>query len=202
MRFAPFWFQPLRKENRMGQVIAGMTMSLDGFVNDRSGSAEPLYPDFATLRNAPPLQESIQQTGAVVMGRNAFAMAHDPDWYAGNYEYQVPIFVVTHQKPLQHPKETNRLTFTFVTNGLASAIEQAKAAAGEKDVTVIGGASIIQQGLIAGLVDELDVDIMPVLLGGGLRLFENLGNNLFQLERISVMALPSGRTHLRYRVVR
>jgi len=76
-----------------GKVVLGMTMSLDGFINDRDGSVGALYPDLAALRDTEPLQESMQNTGAVVMGRNAFAMAEDPDSIAENYEYQVPIFV-------------------------------------------------------------------------------------------------------------
>ncbi|OGO36264.1 MAG: riboflavin biosynthesis protein RibD [Chloroflexi bacterium RBG_16_56_8] len=184
----------------MGKVIPGMTMSLDGFINDRSGSVEALYPDLVALRNTEPLRESIQNTGAVVMGRNAFAMAEDPDSIEGNYEYQVPIFVLAHQAPKRHPKENDRLTFTFVTNGIENAIKQAKAAAGDKDVTVIGSASTAQQCLKAGLADELHIDIMPVLFGGGLRPFEDVGAEQFQLVRMKVMELPAGRTHLRFRV--
>ena len=183
----------------MGKVILGMTMSLDGFINDRNGSVGALYPDLAALRNTEPLRESIQNTGAVVMGRNAFAMAEDPDSIAGNYEYQVPIFVLTHQAPKRHPKENDRLTFTFVTNGIENAIKQAKAAAGDKDVTVIGSASTAQQCLKAGLADELHIDIMPVLLGKGLRLFEHLDENQIGLEKIKAVDAPV-RTHLRFRV--
>ena len=115
------------------------------------------------MSDSEPLREAIQQTGAVVMGRNAFAMADDPDFYAETYEFQVPIFVLTHTLPKKQPKENDQLTFTFVTDGIASAIKQAKVAAGAKDVTVIGGASTIQQCLQAGLADELQIDIMPVL---------------------------------------
>ena len=136
------------------------------------------------------------------MGRNSYAMADDPDRFAGNYEYQVPIFVLTHQPPQSHPKETDQLTFTFVTDGIESAIRQARAAAGEKDVNIIGAASTAQQCLNAGLADELHVDMMPVLLGGGLRPFEGLDVNQIQLERLDVMALPGGRTHLKFRVVK
>jgi dihydrofolate reductase len=92
----------------MGKVVLGMTMSLDGFINDRNGSVEVLYPDLVALRDIDPLKESIQNTGALVMGRNSFDMAEDPDSLAGNYEYQVPIFVLTHQPPKKHPKETDR----------------------------------------------------------------------------------------------
>ncbi|GIK37922.1 MAG: hypothetical protein BroJett011_17550 [Chloroflexota bacterium] len=106
----------------MGKVIIGMTMSLDGYVEDRSGSVGALYPDLDTLRDTEPLCEAIQHTGAVVMGWKAFAMAKDPDFYAGNYEFQVPIFVLTHTPPDKRPKETDQLTFTFVTDGIESVI--------------------------------------------------------------------------------
>ena len=178
-----------------------MTMSLDGFINDRKGSVEALYPDLASLREIDPLKESIQNTGAVVMGRNSFAMSEDPDWFAGNYEYQVPIFVLTHQPPEKHPRETNDLTFTFVTDGIQSAIEQAKAAAGEKDVNVIGATNTAKQCLESGLADELHVDVMPVFLGAGLRAFEEIDERQIKLERIKAMELPGGRTHLRFRVI-
>jgi dihydrofolate reductase len=187
---------------KMGKVILGMTMSLDGFINDRDGSVGNLFPDLEELRNTEPLQESIRMTGAVVMGRNAFAMAEDPDSYASNYEFQVPIFVLTHEPPKKHPKETEDLTFTFVTEGIEDAIEQAKAAARDKDVTIIGGASVARQCLKAGLVDELDIDIMPVLLCGGLRLFEDMDAERIQLEKIKVIESPTGMTHLSFRVAR
>lgn len=186
----------------MGKVILGMTMSLDGFINDRDGSVEALYPDLAALRETEPMKESIQNTGAVVMGRNSFAMAEDPDSIAENYEYQVPIFVLTHQPPKRHPKETGTLTFTFVTDGMESAIRQAKAAAGDKDVTVIGAASTAQQCLKAGLADELHIDIMPVFLGSGLRPFEGIGEGQLQLERLKLVELPAGRTHIEFRVIK
>jgi dihydrofolate reductase len=185
----------------MGKVILGMTMSLDGFVNDEKGSVAQLYPDLDQLRDTEPLQEAIRNTGAVVMGRHAFDMADDPDFYAGNYEFQVPIFVLTHEPPNKHPKETEDLTFTFVTDSLESAIAQAKAAAQDRDVTIIGGASVAQQTLRAGLVDELEIDVMPILLGDGLRLFEETDNRQVQLERLEVMELPGGRTHLKFRII-
>jgi dihydrofolate reductase len=186
----------------MGKVVFGMTMSLDGFINDRRGSVEALYPDLAQLRDIDPLKESIQNTGAVVMGRNSFAMSEDPDWFAGNYEYQVPIFVLTHQPPEKHPKETDEITFTFVTDGIESAMRQAKAATGDKEVNIIGATSTAKQCLAAGLADELHVDIMPIFLGGGLRAFEEMEDGQIKLERIKVMELPGGRTHLGFRIVK
>ena len=120
------------------------------------------------------MNAAIEQTGAVVMGRRTFEMG-DPDSYVGNYEFQVPILVVTHHPPAVPPKQDEHLTFTFVTEGVETAIEQAKAAAADKVVQVVGGASILQQLLRAGLVDELHLAVMPVVFGGGLRLLENLG---------------------------
>ena len=186
----------------MSKVILGTTISVDGFINDRSGSVAALYPDLETWRDTEPGRESIQNTGAVVMGRNSFAMAADPDWFAGNYEYQVPIFVLTHRPPQKHPKESDTLTFTFVTDGIESAIAQAKVAAGDKDVNIIGATSTARQCLQAGLADELHIDIMPVLLGGGLRLFEGTSEEQIRLERLKVIELPGGRTHLRFRIVK
>lgn len=186
----------------MAKVVVGMTMSLDGFVNDRSGSVAALYSDFEALQDSEPMREAIQTTGAVVMGKNAFAMAEDPDLYADHYEFQVPIFVVTHEIPGRKPKESDQLTFTFVTDGVESAINQAKLAAGDQDVTVIGGATTIRQCIQAGAADELHVDIMPVLLGDGLRFFEDFGISPIQLERLAVVDLPTGRTHIRFRIVK
>lgn len=192
----------------MGKVIFGLTMSLDGYINDRNGSVERLYSDLAvgnlqdeSIQNNAVMQEAIRSTGAVVLGKHAFLMAEDPDSYADTYEFQVPIFVLSRTKPDKNPKENENLTFTFVTEGIEAAISQAKEAAGGKDVTIIGGASTAQQALRAGVVDELHIDIMPVLLCGGLRLFEALGAEQIRLERMQVVELPAGRTHLRFRIV-
>jgi dihydrofolate reductase len=186
----------------MSKVVVGMTISLDGFVNDRSGSVDSLYSDLESLRDSEPLRESIHKTGAVVMGKNAFAMSEDPDLYAYNYEFQVPIFVVTHAIPNKQPKETDKLSFTFVIDGVDSAIKQAKLAADNKEVTVIGGASTIRQCIKAGVADELHVDVMPILLCGGLRLFEDFGITPIQLERLNVVNLSFGRTPFKFRVVK
>jgi dihydrofolate reductase len=100
-----------------GKVIAGATMSLDSFIADRNGSVDRLYPDLEALRKTESLQESIRTTGAVVMGRRAYAMG-DPDSYVGNYEYQVPVFVLTHHIPDKPPKQGEKLRFTFITDGI------------------------------------------------------------------------------------
>jgi dihydrofolate reductase len=185
----------------MAYVIAGQTMSLDGFVADVDGSAGPLYDDLAALQGTPYMDAMIEQTGAVVMGRRSYEMPEDPDTVADEYEFQVPIFVVTHRPPARHPKENERLTFTFVTDGVESAVAQAVAAAGEKAVTVIGGVDVIRQLLRAGLVDELHVDVVPVLLGSGIRFLDDPSLAGIRLEKAAVIE-AGPRTSLRFRVVR
>ena len=182
----------------MARVIVGMTTSLDGFVTDQSGSAGRLYPDLATLRSTTYMHAIVQETGAVLMGRRTFEMGA-PDSYVGNYEFQVPIFVVTHEPPRVQPKQDEHLTFRFVTDGVESAIAQATAAAGDKAVQVVGGVKVAQQLLHAGLVDELRVDVMPVLLGAGLRLFGDTDAERVQLEKIGVQEVGA-RTCLSFRV--
>ena len=183
----------------MGKVIVGATLSLDGFMNDRNGDVSRLYPDLEALRRTEMLQEEIRTTGAVVMGRRAYDMAEGD---LTDYEYQVPIFVLTHHVPEQAVKGVNdQLTLTFVTDGIQSAIEKAKAAAGDKHVMVVGGANTAQQCLRAGLVDEIHMGLVPVLLGEGLRFFEPLANEHLELERTRVFESPT-RTDLWFRVVK
>jgi dihydrofolate reductase len=183
----------------MGKVVLGMTISLDGFVNDRNGDVGRLYPDIANLRNTEVVQEAIRTTGAVVMGRHAYDMAQGD--FTG-YEFQTPIFVLTHHIPEEVAKgENENLRFYFVTDGIEGAIEKAKIAAGDKNVAVIGGADTAQQLLNAGLVDELEVDIAPVLFGAGLRLFENLDVEQIELEQIKVLEYR-GVTHMKYRLAK
>ena len=167
----------------MAKVILGVTISLDGFAEDSNGSVGALYPDLDTLRNTDVMRDTIQKTGAVVMAWKEFAMAEDPDWFAGNYEFQVPIFVFTNKVPKKHPKETETLTFTFV-KGIENAIRQAKASAGLKNITIIGSASTAQQCLKAGLADELHIDIISMFLYGGFRPFENIGAKPIRMEKI------------------
>ncbi|HEY6387653.1 MAG TPA: dihydrofolate reductase family protein [Candidatus Acidoferrum sp.] len=183
----------------MAKVIVGMTISLDGFVADQNGNAGRLYPDLAALRHAAYMKDAIEQTDAeVLMGRRTFEMG-DPDSYLGNYEFQVPIFVLTDHPPGVAPKKDEHLTFTFVTDGVESAVAQAKAAARDKAVQVVGGVSIAQQLFDAGLVDELHIDIMPVFLGTGLRSFESSSLARVRLEKINVQE-GGARTSLRFRV--
>ncbi len=183
----------------MARLIAGMTVSLDGYVQDAEGSAAALYTDLADLQDSPYVKAMQDETGAVLMGRRTFEMAGDPDSYADSYELQVPIFVLTHTPPAVAPKRNERLSFTFVTDGVESAVALAAAAAGERAVTVVGGVDLNRQLLAAGLVDELRVDVMPVLLGAGLRLFD--GTPPLALEKLGVDDVGP-RTSLRFRVLR
>lgn len=167
----------------MAKVYFGMIVSLDGFVNDREGKISTLYesykPHAATL-------EADENTGAVVMGRNSFEMAEDTDGYADHYEFQVPLFVLTHTPPAKHPKENDKLTITFVTDGIEEAIRQAKIAANGKDVLVLG-ANVCQQLLRANLADELQIAFAPVLLGKGVRFFEHMEEHEIYLEKIKAI---------------
>jgi dihydrofolate reductase len=156
----------------MGQVVAGMTMSLDGFVADPSGRADRLDPDLASLQGSDYMNAAVKETGAVL----------------------------PHHPPPAPPRQDELLTFTFVNDGVASAVAQAKAAAGDKAVQVVGGANVIQQLLRAGLVDQLDVDIMPVLLDDGLRLLENIDPGRVRLETLDVQSVGQ-RTRPKFRVV-
>jgi dihydrofolate reductase len=154
------------------------------------------------------LEESISATGAVVMGRRMFSGGEGPweqdpnaeGWWGDDPPFRTPVFILTH-----HARETvtkqGGTTFTFVTDGIEAAAEHARAAAGAKDVAVAGGATVIQQYLQAGLLDELQIHLSPVLLGGGVRLFDDLGTDRADLECARVIHSPAV-THLRYRVVK
>jgi dihydrofolate reductase len=186
----------------MGKVIFGMALSLDGYVNDPEGSVGRLYTDLAGLAETEVMQDAIRTTGAVVMGRRSYEMASDPDEYADSYEFQAPLFVITHHPPTKMPKQNDNLTFTFVTDGIESAIMQAKAAAGDKNVMIVGGVDVAHQAIKAGLIDELQITLVPVLLGGGLKLFDNLQPDALKLERTSLIASPDNRTDITYRVLK
>ena len=151
------------------------------------------------------IEEVTQGVGAYIMGRKMFGPPGGGEWdeswrgwWGEDPPYHVPVFVVTHhaREPLSMEGGT---TFHFVTNGIESALEQARAAAGDQDVKIIGGASVIQQYLAAGLLDELQLHIAPVVLGAGERLLEDVGDPM--LEPIDVVASPAA-THVKYRVAR
>lgn len=175
-------------------------MSLDGFINDRNGSAQSLSPDFDELLASSSFKEMLENTGAVIMGKNTYEMADPFLWINDDYEFQVPLFILTNEVPEKFPKGNGKLTVTFVTGGIESAITQARNAAGDRLVQIIGGADTIQQSLNSGMCDELQIDIMPILLGGGLRLFENIDTQSIKLERVSVDTVTSMRTSMMFKV--
>jgi dihydrofolate reductase len=203
----------------MGKVVFNMTMSLDGFVagpNDGpenglgdggdplfnwyfSGETEvPISDGQMVLKVSPQSAEILKQSmatyGAGVWGRRTFDIAHA--W--GGHPPGSPALIVTHRVPKEWVYEGS--PFIFVTDGVESAVRQAKELAGDKDV-VICTASILQQALNAGLVDEIHVDVAPFLLGKGVRLFDHLKIEPTQLERLRAVAAP-GVTHLGFRVVK
>jgi dihydrofolate reductase len=154
------------------------------------------------------IDESLRATGAVVMGRKMFSGGEGPwendpradGWWGDDPPFHVPVFVLTH-----HGRETKVMeggtSFAFVTGGIETALEQARAAAGDKDVAVAGGASVVQQCLKAGLLDELQIHLAPVLLGDGVSLFDRLRIDVTALAATRVIASPSV-THLNFQVPR
>jgi dihydrofolate reductase len=154
------------------------------------------------------IEETIRRSGATIMGRRMFsggAGSWDDDpmangWWGEEPPFHHPVFVLTHHA--REPLVLGETTFTFVTEGIEAALEQALAAAGDKDVAIGGGGSAVQQYLRAGLLDELQLHVAPVLLGGGVRLFEHhVGEAPAELQGTRNVASPTGVAHLRYRVV-
>jgi dihydrofolate reductase len=214
----------------MGKLAVDISMSLDGFVAGPNPTLErPLgdggdglhewalalkswrephgLPGGETNASSEIVEEKLAATGAVVMGRRMFSggegpWADDPNaggWWGDEPPFHVPVFVLT-----RHARETVTMlggtTFTFVTEGIDAALEEARAAAEDKDVFVGGGASVVQQYLQAGLVDELQINLAPVLLGAGTRLFDDAGAAQPALEIVRVVEAPAV-THLKYRVL-
>ena len=199
----------------MSKVTSDMAMSVDGFTAGHNQSLDKPFGDGVgelTLHgwmfeqadvNAAEI-EAITAAGAYVMGRNMFGPGRgdwDLDWkgwWGDDPPYHAPVFVLTH-----HPREPLTMqggtTFTFVTDGIESALAQAREAAGDGDVAIAGGAATVNQYLAAGLIDELRLHVAPVLLGAGERLLDSVGN--FDLEPLGVKSNELV-THLSYRVVR
>ena len=153
------------------------------------------------------MEESLARQGAVIMGRKMFSSGSGPweddpkagGWWGDDPPFGMPVYVLTSHA--RAPETMGDTTFTFVTDGIESALAQARESAGEKDVHIAGGASVAQQYLAAGLVDAIDLHVVPVLLGGGRRLFDDLGATPPKLELERTIDSPAV-THLRYRVVR
>jgi dihydrofolate reductase len=156
--------------------------------------------------SSPVVREEYGNVGAEIMGRGKFGppsrgpWGDEPwqGWWGDDPPFHKPVFVVTHHA--RGPLTLSDTTFTFVTDGIHSALQLAKQAAGDKDVFIGGGAAIINEYLAAGLVDELELHVVPILLGGGERLFDGVGPDV-KLELLRVVEAP-GVTHLKYRVVK
>ncbi|MFD5555210.1 dihydrofolate reductase family protein [Streptomyces sp. NPDC127068] len=202
----------------MGIVTANLAVSLDGFT---AGPQQSLEHPFGTgadaltawmfetgepgrEQDAKLLSTLHENTGAHIMGRNMFSPGRGPwdedwkGWWGPEPPYHAPVFVLTHheRKPLEMAGGT---TFHFVTDGIQAALERARAAAGDRDVEIAGGAATVRQYLAAGLLDALLLHLVPVAIGAGERLFEGLGE--LSLDQTEVIASPTV-THLRYRVPR
>jgi dihydrofolate reductase len=211
----------------MGKLRFEISISLDGYVAGPNQSEEnPLGEGGEQLHewifplaawrephgreggevnaSTPLVEESQSGVGAVLMGRNMFgggpgSWGDDPwqGWWGDEPPFGRPVFVLTHHE--REPLTLGATTFTFVTDGIESALEQAREAADGEDVSIGGGAAIAQQYLSAGLIDQLQLNVVPVLLGGGARLFEDGAGAGLKLEPILVVDTPEV-THIRYRV--
>ena len=198
----------------MAAVIAELTMSLDGFVADRADRVGPLFAWYengdvevptavaeqwtfhTSDASAGYLRASLARTGAVLGGRRVYDIGRWGEH--GQHPWGVPVFVVTHEVP--DGRSHHEPPFTFVTDGIESAIAQAQAAAGDKAVFV-ASANVARQCLNAGLLDEIVVSLVPVLLGDGIRLFEHLERTPVELDGPRVIE-GTGVTHLSYGVRR
>jgi dihydrofolate reductase len=218
----------MMEEGTMSKLRLNISMSLDGFVagpnqseeNPLGVGGEQLHEWITPLRafremhgeeggeanaSTPIVEGYFENVGATVMGRNMFGGGPGPwgdegwtGWWGDDPPYHHPVFVLTHhaRDPVEMQGGT---TFHFVTDGIEPALAQAKEAAGDKDVSLGGGASAVQQYLAAGLVDEMLISVVPVILGDGARLFDNLGDSDIELEQVSAVEAP-GVTHIRYRL--
>jgi dihydrofolate reductase len=211
----------------MQKVAAEISMSLDGYVagpgqtlRDPLGAGGEQLHQWAfrleawrrphgmeggeTGPESALVEETLRSTGAVVMGRRMYSGgegrweddANGGGWWGDEPPFGVPVFVVTHHAR-ERVDKLGGTSFTFVTDGVESAVARARAAAGERNVAIAGGATVVQQCLAAGLLDEITVHVAPVLLGDGVRLFESAAPR--RLEIVQTVATPQA-THVRYRL--
>jgi len=214
----------------MAKVTAEISMSLDGFVagpnqtlDDPLGAGGDQLHEWAvrlkTFRefhgqeggdvdsDDELLAESVGSVGAIVMGRRMFSGGAGPwdddpnasGWWGDDPPFHKPVFVVTHHE--REPLVLADTTFTFVTDGIERAVELARDASGDDAVGISGGADVIQQTLDAGLLDELQIHLAPVLLGGGVRLFNENDGRAQRIEQTDLRESPTGVVHLRFRTV-
>lgn len=193
----------------MSKVVSEISMSLDGFItgpnvrigNGLGDNGERLHDwmfDAKTETDAKLADEAHASTGAIVLGKRMFDVGFEP--WGDPPPFRKPVFVVTHEArdPLVMQGGT---IYSFVTSGIVAALEQARAAAGDKHVGIWGGANIIMQYLKAGLLDEINLHLVPILLGDGIRLFEGLNPEEIELRKTASIDTPAA-THFRLEVVR
>jgi dihydrofolate reductase len=195
----------------MGKVILHISMSLDGFIAgpkddknpDRELGALDILHDWMFSGRSGHKAEAwesayLQHAGAFIMGRRVFDFGVDP--WGDTPTFHAPCFVLSH-KARETIVKQGGTSYIFITDGIESALEKARAAAGEKDIVINGGANAARQYLKAGLTNEIDLHLVHVLLGEGIPLFENGGTGHIKLEKISVTGAP-GVTHLRFRILK
>ena len=193
----------------MGRVLFEISMSLDGMItgpdpgveHPMGTEGERLHDwmfDRSTDEDTELRDELYSRTGAIVIGHGMFELGYGP--WGDPPPFAMPVFVLTHQEREPLPMQGGT-TYTFVADGIESALEQARAAAGDKDVGIWGGADVFRQYFLAGLIDEIQIHLIPVVLGGGIRLFDGVDAGLIELERTRQIETP-GATHLRFEVLR
>ena len=195
----------------MGKVILAMSMSLDGFIAGPKDDANPdrelaaldiLHDWMFSGKTGPEAEEweaaSLRPAGAFIMGRRVFDLGVGP--WGDNPTFHAPCFVLSHNAQETIVKQGGT-SYTFITDGIESALEKARAAAGEKDIVLNGGANAAQQYIKAGLLDEINLHLVHILLAEGIPLFEKIGTEQIKLKKISMAEAP-GVTHLRFRVMR
>lgn len=198
----------MREEN-VGKVVSEISMSLDGFItgpnvrvgNGMGDGGDRLHDwmfDKKTVTDVQIMEDIYSETGAVVMGKGMFDVGFEP--WGDPPPFKMPVFVVTHEEKEALPMQGGT-TYTFVTDGIEAALELGRAAAGERNVGIWGGADIIRQYLKAGLLDEMRLHLVPIFLGGGVRLFDGLDPAGIELRKMSSIETP-GATHFRFEVVK
>src|ERR687891_1605981 len=200
------------QEELMSKVTSDISMSLDGFITDPNASVgSPLEGNdpgrlsdwqfdakTKTETDTAIRDELYASTGAILIGKRMFDVGFEP--WGDPPPFGMPVFVVTHEEREALPMQGGT-TYTFVTDGIEAALELARAAAGDKNVGIWGGANIMRQYLKAGLLDEMQIHLIPILLGGGVRLFEGLDPEGIELRRTSSIETPSA-THFRFELVK
>jgi dihydrofolate reductase len=193
----------------MATTVFDISMSLDGFItasnqtpDQPAGEGGERLHDWAfggDETNRHYFEQAGQRLGAVICGRRTYDTSL-PWWGADGPSglARRPVFVVTHAVPAEDPPGA---VYSFVTDGIESALDRARAAAGDRDVTVMGGADLGRQYIAAGLVDEISIHLVPVLFGSGTRMFEPVHNAHRWLEPVDVLSTPTA-THLRYRIIK